>query len=48
MVGTPKVWWVWSGGAPPTVWMTSEDDRYSEAVGGEIGPPSPVPGGMFT
>ena len=30
MVGTPNVWWVWSGGAPPTTWVTSDEDRYSE------------------
>lgn len=30
MVGTPNVWWVWSGGAPPTTCFTSDEDRYSE------------------
>ena len=47
MVGTPNVWWVWSGGAPPTAWTTSEEDLYSEREVGEIGPGTPVPGGVI-
>ena len=47
MVGTPNVWWVWSGGAPPTDWTTSEEDLYSEREVGEVGPGAPVPGGVI-
>ena len=46
MVGTPKVWWVWSGGAPPTTWTTSDEDLYSERVAGDVvsGTPAPAVG----
>ena len=44
-VGTPKVWWVWSGGAPPTTWTTSDEDLYSERVFGEVGVGPVAPGG---
>ena len=47
MVGTPNVWWVWSGGAPPTAWTTSEEDLYSEREVGEVDPGAPVPGGVI-
>lgn len=48
MVGTPNVWWVWSGGAPPTTCFTSDEDRYSESGARDMdGEPPPIYHAMY-